>query len=109
MGAGGLDLGFEWAGFDIPVANEYDSSIFKTFKANHPKTQLIEGDIRKVDDSVFSQLGEIDGIIGGPPCQSWSAARHSVYVPLLNAFKSELERKRDIMIQLEKYRDSWIR
>ena len=73
-GCGGLDLGFERAGFDIPVANEYDNSIFETFKANHPKTQLIEGDIRKVDDSVFSQLGEIDGIIGGPPCQSWSEA-----------------------------------
>lgn len=73
-GCGGLDLGFERAGFDIPVANEYDRTIFETFKANHPKTQLIEGDIRKVDDTVFSQLGEIDGIIGGPPCQSWSEA-----------------------------------
>lgn len=73
-GCGGLDLGFERAGFDIPIANEYDSSIFETFKANHPKTKLIEGDIRKVDDTVFSQLGEVDGIIGGPPCQSWSEA-----------------------------------
>ena len=45
-GCGGLDLGFEKAGFDIPVANEFDSKIWETFKANHPKTHLIEGDIR---------------------------------------------------------------
>jgi DNA (cytosine-5)-methyltransferase 1 len=73
-GCGGLDLGFERAGFDIPVANEYDKTIFPTFKANHTDTQLIEGDIRKVDDDVFLKCGEVDGIIGGPPCQSWSEA-----------------------------------
>ena len=73
-GCGGLDLGFEKAGFDIPIANEFDNTIYETFKLNHPNTHLIEGDIRKIDDSVFAELGEIDGIIGGPPCQSWSEA-----------------------------------
>lgn len=71
-GCGGLDLGFERAGFNIPVANEYDKTIWATFKANHPKTHLIEGDIRKVDESEFPN--DVDGIIGGPPCQSWSEA-----------------------------------
>ena len=71
-GCGGLDLGFEKAGFKIPVANEYDKTIWKTFKENHPDTHLIEGDIRKVDESEFPQ--NVDGIIGGPPCQSWSEA-----------------------------------
>ena len=47
-GCGGLDLGFERAGFEIPIANEYDKTIWDTFKANHPNTHLIEGDIRKV-------------------------------------------------------------
>ena len=47
-GCGGLDLGFEKAGFNIPVANEFDPKIFETFKINHPNTHLIEGDIRKV-------------------------------------------------------------
>ena len=47
-GCGGLDLGFERAGFNIPVANEFDKTIWATFKANHPKTKLIEGDVRKV-------------------------------------------------------------
>lgn len=73
-GCGGLDLGFEKAGFSIPIANEYDKTIWETFKVNHPNTKLIEGDIRKLDDSVFTELGDIDGIIGGPPCQSWSEA-----------------------------------
>lgn len=71
-GCGGLDLGFEKAGFDIPVANEYDKTIWETFKINHPKTYLIEEDIRKVNESAFPD--DIDGIIGGPPCQSWSEA-----------------------------------
>lgn len=71
-GCGGLDLGFERAGFDIPIANEYDKTIWSTFKANHPKTHLIEGDIRKVSEADFPD--GVDGIIGGPPCQSWSEA-----------------------------------
>lgn len=75
-GCGGLDLGFEKAGFRIPVANEYDPTIYETFKVNHPNTHLIEGDIRQVtkDDIAPFLDGEVDGIIGGPPCQSWSEA-----------------------------------
>lgn len=71
-GCGGLDLGFEKAGFEIPVANEYDRTIWETFKVNHPNTKLIEGDIRNIKASDFPK--EVDGIIGGPPCQSWSEA-----------------------------------
>ena len=75
-GCGGLDLGFEKAGFEIPVANEFDPKIFATFKANHPNTHLIEGDVRQVtkEDIAPFLSGEVDGIIGGPPCQSWSEA-----------------------------------
>lgn len=71
-GCGGLDLGFEKAGFDISVANEFDKNIWETFKVNHPKTKLIEGDIRNINEDDFP--AEVDGIIGGPPCQSWSEA-----------------------------------
>lgn len=76
-GCGGLDLGFERAGFNVPVANEFDPTIFETFKANHPNTHLIEGDVRQVtkeDIAPFLGNGEVVGIIGGPPCQSWSEA-----------------------------------
>ena len=47
-GCGGLDLGFEQAGFKICVANEVDPTIYETFKVNHPNTFLIEGDIRNI-------------------------------------------------------------
>lgn len=75
-GCGGLDLGFERAGFNIPVANEFDKTIWETFKVNHPKTHLIQGDVRNITkDDIKSYIdGEVDGIIGGPPCQSWSEA-----------------------------------
>jgi len=69
-GAGGLDLGFVNAGFEIIAANEYDSAIWETYEKNHEAT-LIKGDIRKISSDEFP---ECDGIIGGPPCQSWSEA-----------------------------------
>lgn len=69
-GAGGLDLGFEKAGFNIVVANEYDKTIWETYEKNH-KTSLIKGDISLIESSNFP---DCDGIIGGPPCQSWSEA-----------------------------------
>lgn len=71
-GCGGLDLGFEKAGFDIPIANEFDKNIWKTFEVNHPQTKLLKEDIRKIDAKTLPN--DIDGIIGGPPCQSWSEA-----------------------------------
>lgn len=69
-GAGGMDLGFEKAGFNISVANEFDKTIWETYEKNHT-APLIKGDIRKID---FNTLPSVDGIIGGPPCQSWSEA-----------------------------------
>lgn len=71
-GAGGLDKGFHNAGFQTVIANEFDSKICPTFKSNFPDTHLIEGDIRKVGEGEFPE--NVTGIIGGPPCQSWSEA-----------------------------------
>ena len=71
-GAGGLDLGFRKAGFDVVWANEYDKSIHATYERNHKGTIL---DRRSINDVVPSDLPKgIDGMIGGPPCQSWSEA-----------------------------------
>lgn len=69
-GAGGLDLGFEKAGFEIIAANEYDKTIWDTYEKNH-NAALIKEDIRTMPSSAFP---DCDGIIGGPPCQSWSEA-----------------------------------
>jgi len=70
-GAGGLDLGFEKAGFNIDWANEFDKDIWATFKKNHPEAYL---DQRSITDIPEDEVPECDGIIGGPPCQSWSEA-----------------------------------
>jgi DNA (cytosine-5)-methyltransferase 1 len=70
-GAGGLDLGFQKAGFDVIWANEYDKDIWETYEKNHPHTIL---DKRSIVDIHADEVPECDGIIGGPPCQSWSEA-----------------------------------
>ncbi len=71
-GAGGLDLGFHKAGFRTLVANEYDRKITPTFRSNFPDVKLLIKDIRLVSSSELPN--DICGIIGGPPCQSWSEA-----------------------------------
>jgi len=71
-GAGGLDKGFHNAGFQTVVANEFDPKICPTFRANFPEVNLIEGDIRDIPSDAFPE--HVTGIIGGPPCQSWSEA-----------------------------------
>lgn len=70
-GAGGLDKGFEQAGFDIVWANEYDSTIWETFEYNFPNTKLDKRSVRNVPSD---DIPDCIGIIGGPPCQSWSEA-----------------------------------
>lgn len=70
-GAGGLDLGFEKAGFKVIWANEFDRSIWETFEKNFPNSLL---DKRSVIDVPSSDIPNSVGIIGGPPCQSWSEA-----------------------------------
>lgn len=70
-GAGGLDLGFEKAGFEIVYANEYDKAIWETYEKNFPDTLL---DKRSITDINVEEVPDCDGIIGGPPCQSWSEA-----------------------------------
>ena len=68
-GCGGLDLGFEQAGFHVIWANELESAVHKTYVRNHPNTEFILGDICKLNPN---DLPDCDGFIGGPPCQSWS-------------------------------------
>lgn len=70
-GAGGLDLGFQKAGFDVIWANEYDKEIWETYQKNHRNTIL---DKRSIVDIPSEEVPDCDGIIGGPPCQSWSEA-----------------------------------
>ena len=74
-GCGGLDLGFEKAGFNVIWANEFDASIHETYRLNHPNTILNTSDIRSLRGS---DIPDCDGIIGGPPCQAWSEGGKSL-------------------------------
>lgn len=72
-GAGGLDKGFENSGhFNVIYANEYDKTIWDTYRANFPHTDLDTRSIKVLDPEI--DVPDCDGIIGGPPCQSWSEA-----------------------------------
>lgn len=70
-GCGGLDLGFSQAGFHIAWANEYDKGIWETYEKNYPEVSLDKRDIRHIPSN---DIPTCVGIIGGPPCQSWSEA-----------------------------------
>lgn len=70
-GAGGLDLGFHQAGFDVVWANEFDKTITPTLRHNFPHTTIDERSISEIEPE---DVPDVHGIIGGPPCQSWSEA-----------------------------------
>jgi len=70
-GCGGMDLGFKTAGFDVIWANDNAASVWETFQANFPNTELSKASIKKIKSA---DIPEVVGIIGGPPCQSWSNA-----------------------------------
>lgn len=75
-GAGGLSLGLENAGFNVLAAVELKESVVKTYKANHPKCNLIKKDIRLVTGKeLIGATGshKISLIAGCPPCQGFSS------------------------------------
>lgn len=76
-GAGGLSLGFDWAGFKNVFSVEWDAEICKTYRHNFPGHNLLECDIRMLTDSRIKEyVGNtvVDVVIGGPPCQGFSLA-----------------------------------
>ena len=77
-GAGGLDYGFEAAGFRTAVAIEMDADCCNTLRANR-EWPVIERDIHSVTSKEILQTaslkkGDADVLIGGPPCQPFSKA-----------------------------------
>ena len=76
-GAGGLDYGFEAAGFDTSVAVEMDHACCETLRLNRPDWSVIERDITQVPSDEILEAGKIKKgeaaiLIGGPPCQPFS-------------------------------------
>lgn len=71
-GCGGMTAGFVRAGFEPVLAVEWDLAAAATYAANFGEDHTFWGDIAQVDDGRIRALGEIDVVIGGPPCQGFS-------------------------------------
>lgn len=72
-GAGGSSLGMRLAGVEVVLAVENNPSASATYAANHPRTLLLDTDIRLLDPAaVAASVGEIQVLTACPPCQGWS-------------------------------------
>lgn len=74
-GCGGFGLGAKQAGFDVVIAVDIDKTLQSAYGRNFPKTNVVNGDLSKMNKSEWDTLignHEIDGVIGGPPCQGYS-------------------------------------
>lgn len=95
-GCGGLDLGFKNAGYQIIWANDNAHSVKETYECNFPETEFCDTNIN--DLKIEDLPNDIVGIIGGPPCQSWSNAgkgggfddpRGKVFLTFINILKEK--------------------
>lgn len=79
-GAGGLDMGLEESGFNIELSVEIEDIYCETLRKNHPNANIKKADIMDYNkelvykDAKLNNNDEIDLIVGGSPCQSWSTA-----------------------------------
>ncbi len=77
-GAGGLSCGFTQVGFRVCFANDFEDVCVRTYRYNHPElpaNSVLKEDIRKIVDNIDDYVKEdIDIVVGGPPCQSFSSA-----------------------------------
>ena len=94
-GAGGMDLGFINAGFEIVWANDFFKEAVESYKKN-VDNRIVFGDITKIDSSQMPD--DIDLVIGGFPCQGFSVAntkrsmkdaRNFLYKEMLRVIKDK--------------------
>jgi len=71
-GAGGLALGFEQAGIEHLLLNDFDKYASDTLKLNRPKWNVVHGDVATIDFKPFRD--QVDLLTGGFPCQAFSYA-----------------------------------
>jgi DNA (cytosine-5)-methyltransferase 1 len=77
-GCGGLDLGFERAGFNIVLASDFWKPAAETFRKNFPKTEFLLEDIKDISKERLHEVlhrkgaNKIHVVVGGPPCQCFT-------------------------------------
>ncbi|MCS6623880.1 DNA cytosine methyltransferase [Roseibacterium beibuensis] len=79
-GSGGLTVGLKRAGFSVVGAVEADALAASTYRKNHPRVRLLEGDIKTIEPATLArtarfEVGELDLLAGCPPCQGFSTLR----------------------------------
>lgn len=73
-GAGGLSCGFERNNFEVVKAIDFAPHAINTYNHNRKDKVAEVKDVKEIDKAYIDSLGQIDGIIGGPPCQGFSTA-----------------------------------
>lgn len=72
-GAGGFDVGFQRAGFEIVWANDSDPDACQTYRGS-VGCHIHAGDISQIPPARFKAMRNVDVVFGGPPCQGFSVA-----------------------------------
>lgn len=97
-GAGGITEGFRQAGAECLFANDFNDYACKTFKHNHPEVLVRAGPIQDLKPATVRkelglQKGDLDVLVGGPPCQGFSinAPERFLEDPRNSLFKNYLK------------------
>ena len=80
-GAGGLTEGLRQAGYHVLAGNDFDEAAGATFSATHQEARFLGGPVQNISATQLlraAQLkkGELDCLVGGPPCQAFSVYNH---------------------------------
>jgi len=80
-GAGGLSHGFMQAGYDVLLGSDIDATFGRTFMASHPSAKFIAKPVQDLNvteilEATRLRSGELDVLVGGPPCQGYSVYNH---------------------------------
>lgn len=75
-GVGGIDFGFEKAGFETVFASDIWDRACESLKANFPNTEIVCDTIENIDfKKLKKKYKNIEGLVGGPPCPPFSKSR----------------------------------
>jgi DNA (cytosine-5)-methyltransferase 1 len=80
-GAGGLTEGLRQAGFHVLAGNDFDEAAGRTFEATHREAKFLPGPVQDISATALLKAaglkkGELDCLVGGPPCQAFSVYNH---------------------------------